>query len=101
MAMIPIRETTEGVTFQIHVLPRSSRCALAGTRGECLKIKITAPPLEGRANEECIRFLADALGIKKNQLSIVRGFKSRDKTVAVKGLAKRDAEAALISLSVQ
>jgi hypothetical protein len=99
--MIPIRETAQGITFQIQVLPRSYCCALAGSMGDCLKIKITAPPLEGRANEECIRFLATALGIKKAQLSIVRGLKARKKTVAVKGLAKKDAEAALISCSEQ
>ncbi len=93
--MIPIHETAEGITFQLQVLPRSSRCALAGTQGDCLKIKITAPPLEGRANEECVRFLAATLGVKKAQVNIVRGHKSRKKTVALKGMAKKDAEAVL------
>jgi uncharacterized protein (TIGR00251 family) len=95
--MIPIHETAEGITFQLQVLPRSSRCALAGTQGDCLKIKITAPPLEGRANEECVRFLAATLGVKNAQVSIVRGHKSRKKTVALKGMAKKDAEAVLAS----
>lgn len=95
--MIPIHETAEGITFQLQVLPRSSRCALAGSHGDCLKIKITAPPLEGRANEECIRFLAATLGVKKAQLSIVRGHKSRKKTVALKGITRKDAEAVLVS----
>jgi uncharacterized protein len=91
--MIPIRETAEGVTFQIQVLPRSSKCGVAGIQGDYLKIKITAPPLEGRANEECVRFLAAALGIKKPQVSILKGLKSRKKTIAVTGLKKKDLEA--------
>lgn len=95
--MIPIHETAEGITFQLQVLPRSSRCALAGIQGDSLKIKITAPPLEGRANEECVRFLAATLGVKKAQVSIIRGHKSRKKTVALQGMTKKDAEAVLAS----
>ncbi len=91
--MIPIRETANGVTFQIQVLPRSSKCEVAGIQGDYLRIKITAPPLEGRANEECIRFLAAALGIKRPRVSILKGLKSRKKTIAVNGLKKKDLEA--------
>ncbi|MBI4633013.1 MAG: YggU family protein [Deltaproteobacteria bacterium] len=96
--MIPLLETSDGIRFQIQVVPRSSRQELVGIQGDCLKIKITSPPLEGRANEECIRFLAATLGVKKSQVSIVGGLKSRKKTVAIKGLARKNAEATLISL---
>lgn len=90
--MIPIKETTDGVVFSIQVLPRSSKCEITGCQGESLKIKITAPPVEGRANEGCIRFLAAVLRIKKNRINIVAGLKSRKKTVAIKGLNKKDVE---------
>ncbi len=99
--MIPIHETARGITFQIQVLPRSSRCAVAGIQGDCLKIKITAPPVEGKANEECIRFLAAALGIKKARISIVRGLAARKKTIAIEDMTKKDAEAVLRCLSGQ
>jgi len=90
--MIPIKETANGVIIQIHVLPRSSKCEVVGWQGDSLKIKITAPPLEGRANEECIRFLAESLGVKKARINIISGLKSRNKTVAVEGLKKEDVE---------
>lgn len=88
--MIPIEETAVGVTFHIQVLPRSSKREVMGWQGDYLKIKITAPPLEGKANEECTRFLATLLGIKKARINIVSGLKSRKKTVSIKGLKKED-----------
>ena len=64
--MLRIRETENGVVLDIRVLPRSSRCELAGIQDGALKMKITAPPVEGRANEECIRFLSDLLKVRKS-----------------------------------
>lgn len=88
--MLTVRETDQGVTFQIHVLPRSSKCELAGTHGDALKIKITAPPVEGKANEECIRFLADLFNVKKAQVTIAAGHKSKNKRVTVTGRTIND-----------
>ncbi|PIP08613.1 MAG: YggU family protein [Syntrophobacteraceae bacterium CG23_combo_of_CG06-09_8_20_14_all_50_8] len=96
--MISIKETADGVIFTIQVLPRSSKCEVVGVQGDYLKIKIIAPPVDGRANEECLRFLADVLGVKKAQVSIVGGLKSRKKTVAIRGLKKEDV-GAIIPLS--
>lgn len=84
--MIPFQESTEGILFQIKVLPRSSRCGTAGRHGDALKLKITAPPVEGKANEEVIRFLARCLGVKTAQINIVSGAHSQIKTVAVAGI---------------
>ena len=84
--MISFTERPEGVLFQIKVLPRSARSEVAGIHGEALKIKITAPPVEGKANEEIVRFLAKRLGVKSAQVSIVSGGHSQIKTVAVSGL---------------
>ena len=91
----PVIETADGVVVHLQVAPRSSKCQIAGCQGGFLKIKITAPPVEGRANEECIRFLADLLRIKKDRIKIVGGLKSRKKTLTIKGLRKSDVEAVL------
>jgi len=83
--MIPVRETTAGVTFRIRVVPRASRCGPAGIRDDAWRLRITAPPVEGKANEACIELLAELLGVKRAQVTIIAGHTSRTKTVAVKG----------------
>lgn len=84
--MISFTERPEGVLFQIKVLPRSARSEVTGVHGDALKIKITAPPVEGKANEEIVRFLAKRLGVKSAQVSIVNGGHSQIKTIAVSGM---------------
>jgi uncharacterized protein (TIGR00251 family) len=93
--MLPVRETEKGLVIQVRVLPRSSRCEVVGIQDGALKIKITSPPLEGKANDECVRFLADQLRIKKSQIEIVSGHRARKKTVAISDLKKADLEALL------
>ena len=90
--MLRIRETENGVVLDIRVLPRSSRCELAGIQHGALKMKITAPPVEGRANEECIRFLSDVLKVRKSAITIIGGGKSRNKTVCIAGVKAKDIE---------
>lgn len=82
--------TKDGVVLSIRLLPRSSRCEIAGIQDENLKIKITAPPVEGRANEECIRFLSEWLGVRKSRISIVAGHKSKNKKIAVSDLTEAE-----------
>jgi uncharacterized protein len=84
--MIPIRETETGVVFRIRVVPRASRCESAGFQDDALKLRITAPPVEGKANDACIALLAELLGVKKGQVAIIAGHSSRTKTVAVQGV---------------
>ncbi|MEK7374584.1 MAG: DUF167 domain-containing protein [Thermodesulfobacteriota bacterium] len=93
--MIPIRETATGVVFRIRVVPRASRCEVAGIQDDALKLRITAPPVEGKANEECIRLLAELLGVKKTQVTIIAGHASRTKTVSVEGRKAREIAAAV------
>jgi uncharacterized protein (TIGR00251 family) len=88
--MLPVKETGDGITFAIRVLPRSSRCEIAGVQDNALKLKITAPPVEGAANEECIKFLSKRLDVAKSRISIVTGGHSRLKTVHVAGLTRKD-----------
>jgi uncharacterized protein (TIGR00251 family) len=97
--MLPVQETEKGLVIQIRVLPRSSRCEVVGIQDGALKIKITSPPIEGKANDECVRFLADQLKIKKSQIEIIAGRKARKKTVIVSGIKKADLEALVESRS--
>lgn len=85
-----LRETKDGVTFAIRVLPRSSKCGLAGLQGEALKIRIKEPPVEGRANDACIRFLASLFKVNKNRIAIEAGHKSKNKQVSIAGLKGED-----------
>lgn len=57
--MIPVRDTATGATFQVKVHPRARKSAITGVIGDALKLALTSPPLEGRANEACIEFLAE------------------------------------------
>jgi uncharacterized protein (TIGR00251 family) len=95
--MFAIKETEEGITFTIRVLPRSSRSEIVGLREDALKIKITAPPVEGLANEECIKFLARELRIPKSRISILSGHGGKKKVISIAGLNRRDIEALLPS----
>ncbi len=97
--MVLIRETTEGITFALRVLPRSSRCELAGIQGDAVKLKITAPPVEGLANEECIRFLSKTLQVPKTSIRIVGGERSRNKTIHIAGLTRGELEAKIPGLT--
>jgi hypothetical protein len=83
---ISIRETAAGAVFRIRVVPRASRSEVAGIQGDALKLRLNAPPVEGKANDECIRFLAEILGVKKTQVTIVTGHTARTKTIAVEGI---------------
>jgi uncharacterized protein (TIGR00251 family) len=86
-----IRQTAQGAQFAVRVQPRASRCALAGLyaapQGDALKVAITAPPVEGKANEAVVEFLAGVLGVAKSSVTIVTGETGRNKVVSVCGLA--------------
>jgi uncharacterized protein len=83
-----ISEAPGSVTFAVRVVPRSSRNQIVGVEGGALKIKLTAPPVEGAANAALIEFLAEWLGIRRNGVSIVSGDKARRKRVRVAGMTR-------------
>ncbi|MGO9136245.1 MAG: DUF167 domain-containing protein [Syntrophales bacterium] len=91
--MVSIKETEDGIILQVHVVPRSAKSEFAGVQGDALKLKITAPPVEGQANAECIRFLSDILRIKKKQVKILSGHRSKKKTIAIEGIGRKEIEA--------
>jgi uncharacterized protein (TIGR00251 family) len=71
------------VVLALHVQPGAKRSEFAGTHGDALKIKLAAPAVDGKANAELIRFLADAFGVPKRHVVLVRGETSRAKVVRV------------------
>jgi uncharacterized protein (TIGR00251 family) len=85
--MIPIRQTADGVTFQVRVQPRAKKNAIVGEIGEALKLALTAPPVEGRANQACIAFLAEVLNVARSSITIASGESSRNKVIRVAGLS--------------
>jgi uncharacterized protein (TIGR00251 family) len=90
--MISLRESKKGLVFDIQVIPHASRAEIAGVQNDAIKIRVTAPPVEGAANEACIKLLAGELKLKKSQMEIFSGAKSRRKTVMVKNVSKAELE---------
>ena len=85
--MISIRDTPQGATFTIRVQPRARRNAVMGEIGDALKISLTSPPIEGRANEACIEFLAEFLKVPRSSVTIAAGETSRNKVIRIAGLS--------------
>ena len=96
--MIPIRDTPSGATFQVRVQPRAKKNAIIGEIGDALKIALTAPPVEGRANEACIAFLAEFLNVPRSSVTIAAGETSRNKLIRVSRLSAAQVEAKLRSV---
>ena len=93
--MIPIGDTASGATFAVRLHPRAKKNAITGTLGDALKISLTAPPLEGRANQACIEFLADLLKLPRSSITIAAGQTSRNKLIRISGLSAAEVEARL------
>jgi uncharacterized protein (TIGR00251 family) len=84
--MEAIRATDSGVLVRLRVQPRASAERLEGLHGDQIRIRVTAPPVEGAANAACIAFLAKTLGIRRSQVRIRAGEKNRDKLVHISGV---------------
>jgi len=85
--VISIRETSQGATFTVRVQPRARRNAVVGEVGDALKIALTAPPIEGRANEACIELLAEFLKVPRSSVTIAAGETSRNKVIRIAGIS--------------
>jgi uncharacterized protein (TIGR00251 family) len=77
-------------TLDVRVIPNAPRSEVVGWHGGALKVKVHAPALEGRANEELCEFLAGELGLPKRDVTLMRGAKSRQKVLRIAGLASED-----------
>ena len=71
------------MTLEIHAQPGAKHTEVAGTHGDCLKLRLAAPAVEGKANAALVEFLAEAFGVPKRAVSIVRGETGRRKTVRI------------------
>jgi len=85
--MIAVTQRAGGVTFEVRVRPRASREEIAGEYQGALKIRLTAPPVDDRANESLCRFLAERLNVPRAAVKILSGEKSRTKRIQVQGIA--------------
>ncbi|HVF89478.1 MAG TPA: DUF167 domain-containing protein [Blastocatellia bacterium] len=79
----------------MRVQPRASRSEISGEHAGAVKLRITAPPVDGKANDECRRFLARLLGVPGNAVEIVAGESSRDKVIRVRNMSAEQVRKAL------
>ena len=79
--------TNMGVTFPVRVQPRAARSGIAGEVDGALRIRLAAPPVAGKANEELVNLLAKLLDIPRRQIEIISGQKSKNKLVRVSGVS--------------
>jgi uncharacterized protein (TIGR00251 family) len=88
---------TTSCRLAIKAIPNAPRNAIAGWLGDTLKVKVHAPALEGRANEELCEFLAETLKVHHRAVTLVQGDKSRQKVVQVDGLTLAEVKVRLIT----
>ncbi len=76
--------------IRVRLTPRAARDQIAGWKDDVLRVRVTAPPVEGKANTALERLLAGALGLPKSAVSVVSGARSRDKTVVIDGASRKE-----------
>jgi uncharacterized protein (TIGR00251 family) len=96
--MLFLRNTGDGVTLTVKVHPRARKNAVTGVAGDALKLSITAPPVEGRANEACLAFLAEILEVPRASITIAAGQTGRRKLMRVAGLTVEQARERLATV---
>jgi len=90
MNELRIREQEGAITFEVRVAPRASRNRIVGVQDGALKVALTAPPVDGAANEALKKLLAKALGVSKSNVEIIRGDRARIKILRVHGVSAGD-----------
>ena len=85
--MVSIQDTSDGATFAVKIHPGARKNALNGELGDALKLSLTAPPVEGRANQACIDFLANLLKVPRSSVTIASGQNSPRKVIRVRGVS--------------
>ncbi len=89
------QETPDGVILKVRVHPRASKVSVGPAQEGVLCVRLTAPPVDNAANKQCVKALADVLGVRPRQVAIVSGHKSREKRVRVEGVDARRIREAL------
>ncbi len=85
--MISIQDTVGGAVFAVKLHPRAKKNAITGILGDALKLAVTAPPVDGRANEACIEFFANLFAVPRSSITIASGETSPRKVLRVAGLS--------------
>ncbi len=88
--MAAIKNSPEATTFAVKVHPRAKKNAITGTVGDALKLSLTAPPADGKANQACIDFFAKLLNLPRSSVTIAAGKTSRNKVIRVVGLSAEE-----------
>jgi uncharacterized protein (TIGR00251 family) len=87
--MIPLRNSSDGIIFTIKVHTRAKKNAVTGELGDVLKVSLTAPPVDGQANEACIELFAKLLKVPRSSITIASGRTSRNKHILVVGVSSQ------------
>ena len=93
--MVRITTHEGGVSFSVKVVPRASRNEIAGVQGDMLRVRLTAPPVEGAANKALVKLLAEILKVGERDIEIIAGHTGRQKVVRVAGLPAHELDARL------
>jgi uncharacterized protein (TIGR00251 family) len=86
------RDSPEGVIFPVKLVPRARHDEIVGVEAGTLKVRVSAPPLDGKANSALVKFLSAELGVKQADVEITRGANVRFKTVRVRGVTGKTLE---------
>jgi uncharacterized protein len=87
--VLELNEKDGGVTIKVRVQPRASRTEIIGEHAGAIKLRVAAPPVDGKANEECRRYLAKLLKVGATSVEIISGDSSRDKVIRVSNISAR------------
>jgi uncharacterized protein (TIGR00251 family) len=98
--VIPFQESSSGVTLAVRVHPRAKKNAITGELDGALKLSLTSPPVEGRANQACIDFFAKLLKVPRSSVTIASGQTSRGKVICVSGFSAEEVRRRICSAAV-
>lgn len=87
-----LRAVSGAIILNVHVMPRAHRNEVVGVSGDAVRVRLTAPPVEGKANKVLVDFLAEELGIPRSSIEIVGGLSSRNKKVRLRGVTRTQIE---------
>lgn len=88
--MTAIKNSPDGTTVAVRIHPRAKKNAITGEVGDALKLSLTAPPVDGKANDACVEFFAKLLKVPRSSVTIAAGLTSRNKLIRVAGLSAEE-----------
>ena len=94
--LTPISTAPDGVVLRLRVQPRASRDEVTGVAGDAIRVRLTAPPVDGEANEALVRFLAARLEVPRSAVTLLSGRSGRTKLIAVTGVSADQAAQRLL-----